>query len=124
MEELRLRKQELLSSAKFVIFNRDDFKCAYCGASSIEDGVKLHIDHIQPFSKTKDSNIYNLITACSECNSSKNNKILNADVYDRIVRRNTERNQGITQKSIDLVNEILGDLNKNRKTAKEKASVT
>src|SRR5579872_5986223 len=37
-----------ISKTEFSIFKRDDFTCIYCGKSSIEDGVKLVIDHITP----------------------------------------------------------------------------
>lgn len=41
-------KNEPVIRAKFWIFARDNFKCIYCGKSSIEDGVKLVPEHIFP----------------------------------------------------------------------------
>ena len=32
---------------RFAIMRRDGFACKYCGAKASE-GVKLHVDHIQP----------------------------------------------------------------------------
>jgi CRISPR/Cas system Type II protein with McrA/HNH and RuvC-like nuclease domain len=62
--------------ANFFIFNRDNFTCIYCGRSSIEDNVKLAIDHIIPVSKGGDNKIKNLVTSCHECNSRKIDNIL------------------------------------------------
>jgi 5-methylcytosine-specific restriction endonuclease McrA len=55
----------------FLIFSRDDFRCLYCGKSSIEDGVPLEADHIVPRSKGGEDTAGNFITACRECNRSK-----------------------------------------------------
>ena len=56
---------------QFLIFSRDDFRCFYCGKSSIEDGVKLEADHIIPRSKGGEDTAGNFLTACRECNRSK-----------------------------------------------------
>jgi 5-methylcytosine-specific restriction endonuclease McrA len=56
---------------RFKVFKRDGFRCIYCGQSSIEDGVKLHIDHIKPVSKGGTSKLENLVTACAGCNGEK-----------------------------------------------------
>ena len=46
------RKRKAISNGKrFNIFNRDNFRCTYCGRSSSEDGVKLEVDHIIPVAK-------------------------------------------------------------------------
>ena len=51
---------------RFIIFERDGFTCIYCGRNSIEDKIKLVVDHIHPkITKGKDT-AGNLITACYE----------------------------------------------------------
>jgi hypothetical protein len=55
---------------RFNILRRDGFACKYCGARA-EDGIKLQIDHIKPYSKHKDDNDDNLVTACFDCNIGK-----------------------------------------------------
>ena len=63
---------------RFFIFKRDNFKCIYCGKTSLEDGIKLQIDHIIPKDKKGTDSIYNLVTSCRDCNVSKNkNKVPN-----------------------------------------------
>lgn len=57
------------------IFQRDGFKCVYCGSDG--NGNSLHCDHVIPWSgggKTTDDN---LVTACRTCNTSKNSRSLN-----------------------------------------------
>jgi hypothetical protein len=55
------------------ILRRDNFKCVYCGRG-VSDGVRLHLDHIIPFSKGGSSEADNLQTLCEECNLGKSNR--------------------------------------------------
>jgi CRISPR/Cas system Type II protein with McrA/HNH and RuvC-like nuclease domain len=93
--------------ADFVIFNRDDFKCVYCGRSPIEDGVRLVIDHIEPYCIGQDNSLYNLITACDDCNIAKNVQKLPRGVYLRIVQRNIQRNGFISDKTKEKVERFI-----------------
>lgn len=68
-------QEEIKKQNTFLIFERDSFRCQYCGRTP-QDKVKLVIDHIYPISKGGDERPNNLITACSECNGMKNNKTL------------------------------------------------
>lgn len=59
---------------KRVLFNRDAWKCQYCG-------IDLHyplitIDHIHPLSRGGQTNWKNCVVACKKCNSSKGDKTL------------------------------------------------
>ena len=80
---------------RFKVFKRDNFKCIYCGLSSIEDSIKLHVDHIKPISKDGTSNIDNLVTSCARCNLSKSNwyskEIVNR-VKKIVIKRNKKHN--------------------------------
>lgn len=61
-------------SLRLRVLNRDNFRCVFCGRSPATDlGVKLHIDHIIPFSKGGKSTIENLQTLCEDCNLGKSN---------------------------------------------------
>ncbi|MFZ4680545.1 MAG: homing endonuclease associated repeat-containing protein, partial [Flavobacterium sp.] len=58
---------------RFLVFNRDGFKCK-CGRSPSSDStIILHVDHIIPYSKGGETLIENLQTLCSECNLGKSN---------------------------------------------------
>lgn len=59
---------------RFLVMQRDHFKCCLCGASPAKDSsVELHIDHITPWSKGGKTTIDNLQTLCSKCNLGKSN---------------------------------------------------
>ena len=57
---------------RFMVMQRDNFKCCKCGASPAKDpSVELHIDHIKPWSKGGETVMDNLQTLCSKCNLGK-----------------------------------------------------
>lgn len=57
---------------RFLVMQRDYFKCCACGASPAKDpAVLLHVDHIIPWSKGGPTTMENLQTLCSECNLGK-----------------------------------------------------
>ena len=75
----------------FNVFIRDGFKCAYCGKTSIEDGVKLNADHIIPRLLGGNDEANNLITACRDCNAAKAAKRLPQSIIDRLHARIKKR---------------------------------
>lgn len=57
------------------VLTRDNFRCVFCGKSPATDvGTRLHIDHIEPFSKGGKSILENLQTLCEECNLGKSDR--------------------------------------------------
>lgn len=60
---------------RFLILERDDFTCIYCGTCSLDGktkpSIELHADHVQSKSKGGRDIAGNLITACSICNLEK-----------------------------------------------------
>lgn len=57
---------------RWQVMRRDNFKCCYCGASpAIDPTVKLHVDHVLPYSKGGKTTLDNLQTLCSKCNLGK-----------------------------------------------------
>ena len=56
---------------RFNVFLRDEFECQYCFSHN-----NLTFDHIVPKSKGGKTTWENVITACSDCNTSKGNKSL------------------------------------------------
>lgn len=63
------KRKSISKKVRFEVFKRDSFKCQYCGKASPD--VILHVDHLKPVSKGGENEIYNLITACSDCNGGK-----------------------------------------------------
>jgi len=51
------------------IFERDEFRCVYCGEQF--DVGELTVDHVQPRMRGGDRSSGNLVTACSACNVRK-----------------------------------------------------
>ena len=57
---------------RFIVLQRDNFKCCACGASPAKDpSVVLHVDHIKPWAKGGETVLENLQTLCSKCNLGK-----------------------------------------------------
>jgi len=67
------RKEERRPSRRlrYRVFKNDKFSCVFCGRNPKEDGVKLHADHIIPWSKGGRTVIENLQTLCADCNWGK-----------------------------------------------------
>lgn len=63
------REHPVSPRLRFQVLQRDNFTCQYCGKKAPE--VVLEVDHIEPYSKTKNNDINNLISACKECNRGK-----------------------------------------------------
>jgi len=54
-----------------IIKERDGNKCVLCQSEE-----NLTVDHINPYSRSKDNTYYNLMTLCNNCNQQKRNKCL------------------------------------------------
>lgn len=110
--------EEKHTAPRFKIFERDGFRCSYCGLSSIEDGIKLTVDHIIPIDKGGNSNALNLTTSCSSCNSSKKQKIMDSWIVDRIMKRNMQRSIFFIEDYSDLQGKFdeLWGIRKKRRT--------
>lgn len=60
------------SALRWRVANRDSFRCQHCGKSpAVHAGVRLHIDHIVPWSDGGETVLDNLQTLCSDCNPGK-----------------------------------------------------
>jgi len=58
------------------LFARDNYTCQYCGRHerALRAREFLNRDHVQPMSRGGDTSWANCVTACSSCNSKKDNK--------------------------------------------------
>ncbi|MBM3581177.1 MAG: HNH endonuclease [Alphaproteobacteria bacterium] len=58
------------------MLKRDDFRCRACGANPpTSPGLRLHVDHIVPWSKGGETIMDNLQTLCERCNLGKSNTL-------------------------------------------------
>lgn len=60
---------------RLALYARDKFRCVYCGAGPEDgDGVLLTLDHLIPRGSEGSTHANeNLVTACFDCNSTKQN---------------------------------------------------
>ena len=59
---------------KRVLFNRDSWKCQYCGQELVYSAIT--VDHVIPVSKGGPTTWQNCVAACKPCNKKKANKML------------------------------------------------
>jgi len=60
-----IRKEKRLA-----LYLRDGLACCYCG-EGVEDGAKLTLDHLTPYTNGGTNEATNLVTACHRCNSAR-----------------------------------------------------
>lgn len=70
-----MARKPISKSRRFDVLSRDKFMCRYCGASA-DDGVVLHVDHVQPVAAGGGDDLDNLVSACQDCNLGKGAKLL------------------------------------------------
>lgn len=82
---------------RWLILERDDFTCIYCGFSAPNDAARLHVDHIIPVKDGGTSHAGNLITACLACNSEKSaRRLTNLNEAEILaIARNRNEKRGI-----------------------------
>jgi len=80
---------------RLAIYMRDGLSCVWCGMS-VEDGVKLTLDHLRAHSKGGSNHESNLVTCCKPCNDSRGSRA--PSVFARVVA--AYRNHGLTAKEV------------------------
>jgi hypothetical protein len=55
-----------------LVLMRDGARCQFCGRGP-DDNVRLHVDHVKPWSKGGETVLENLQILCQECNIGKSN---------------------------------------------------
>lgn len=77
----------------FIIFERDNFRCVYCGVSRQTDSeVELTVDHILPVKRGGSDHADNLVTACENCNSQKQDRLMSDELISSFVAMAQRRN--------------------------------
>lgn len=101
--------------SEFNLFKRDNFTCIYCGKSPIEDGIKLHIEHIDPILIGGLTEIDNLVTACGKCNLAKSASALPNGVRLRILHVVLKRNKALSIHHYGLIERQILELQNKHK---------
>lgn len=88
--DVRPRTSNVGKRRAFAVFNRDGFKCYYCGRTPKTENIVLHADHVHPRSLGGTDTADNIVTACSVCNASKSDTVLDneAEILEDIAQRN------------------------------------
>lgn len=78
----------------YTIFERDRFRCVYCGACTTEDiDVSLTVDHIVPVNGGGSDRADNLVTSCESCNAQKQDRKLDRETQTKYQKLARERNE-------------------------------
>lgn len=70
----RVKRKPLRKGLRFEVFDRDGFRCRYCGAGP--DKHRLVVDHALAVANGGSNDLDNLVTACEPCNQGKGKKVL------------------------------------------------
>ena len=62
---------------RLAIYLRDGVACVYCG-TGVEEGGRLSLDHLVPYSRGGKNAATNLVTSCIRCNSSRGTRSVRA----------------------------------------------
>ncbi|RDB47065.1 HNH endonuclease [Tsukamurella tyrosinosolvens] len=62
-------------------------RCAVCGRTVADDGIRLEVDHVLPQAWGGDSEPDNLQALCVECNAGKKASIQSYEPFEAIIRR-------------------------------------
>lgn len=103
LENKRAKDRDRTKASKTVIYQRDKYTCIYCGKNSIEDGARLQVDHVVPFSKGGKNDVSNLVTCCDKCNMGKLDRPLPIDVEQKVLAVIADRNRTLNAKDANLV---------------------
>ncbi len=66
-------ERTISNKLKSLVMIRDNSTCQMCGKNVKDDHIKVHIDHIVPYSWGGKTELDNLQVLCSECNEGKKN---------------------------------------------------
>lgn len=92
------------------IFERDEYRCVYCGEQC--DADELTLDHVQPRVRGGDHSEGNLVTACKACNTLKGPRRLSQFLHESDVARRSflERATYVWPRLLRIVERELADL--------------
>jgi len=95
---------------RYIILQRDRYRCTLCGVTSKQKDVRLHVDHIIPRDWGGPTKPWNLTTLCAKCNEGKRN--LFSGFSPETLARIPDQAKGELGK---LIKRILKERKRNRK---------
>ena len=88
IDEKDIKRSNLTKFKKYLDIQNSEHCCFICNKKIESDG--LTIDHVIPWSYLYSDDIWNLVYACKSCNSSKNNKLVDQDIINKLNKRNID----------------------------------
>ena len=85
-------------TTRLAIYLRDDTTCMWCGSSVAADGAKLSLDHVRTRSDGGSNDPANLVTSCTNCNSSRGPKPMNE--FARYIAKQTGQKPRTIQRRV------------------------
>jgi len=74
----------VLRPEEFTLIKKNqNFLCFYCGKNTITDQ-----EHVIPWNYIYDTKSFNIVGACTSCNSMKNDKLPRQEIFERVLERN------------------------------------
>lgn len=83
-----ISKRSSLESFYKVLTQFEQNRCFYCNQDLSTSRRKTHVDHFIPWSFVQTDNLWNLVLACSDCNTKKSDKITPRPYLDSMLERN------------------------------------
>jgi len=80
----KLKRKDLSAKLEEEVLKISDNTCFYCPAKN----VKFAMDHFVPWNYLGQTEQYNMVPACTPCNSSKNDKLTDRKYLDKLIERN------------------------------------
>nr|WP_239581521.1 HNH endonuclease domain-containing protein [Jeotgalibacillus terrae] len=80
-------KRKSLNSFYLLLASVYQKECFYCG-KRVKSRRGNHVDHFIPWSFIQNDQLWNLVIACSKCNTSKNNKLAEIEYLEKLIQRN------------------------------------
>lgn len=79
ISQVWVKGSELTDPIRSIVYRIDSFQCVYCGVTpqnpkKKHDPTHSSVDHVIPQSQGGSSYLFNLVTACRSCNSTKNGR--------------------------------------------------
>lgn len=106
----RKSQRQIDAYIQWAVFQRDNYKCRYCGRT----GIPLTVDHVDLYEEGGATTERNLISACKNCNKDRGRTYyddwLKSSKYIRVSNNLTEEEK---QKNLDVI-DTLEDLKKLR----------
>ncbi|MBB6452569.1 5-methylcytosine-specific restriction endonuclease McrA [Salirhabdus euzebyi] len=90
-----IARRKTLKPFEQILLHHFENTCFYCNKKLSDKKGSTHVDHFIPWSFVQSDQIWNLVLACSKCNSSKSDKLPKREYLHIIIERNDKLNKQV-----------------------------